>query len=319
VSGPPDFVGIGTHLAGGWWWADLLGAHPQVHPPADGEWSQEFFSPFCARPMQDADVVAYHARFPRPAAGVVGEWSPRYLYDAWTLPLLRRAAPDAKLLVLLRDPIERYQSALSYRLAEERRHGKWVSMTDVVNRGRYASQLEALYAFFAPEQVLVLQYEQCLAEPQAQYERTLAFLGVDATILPRGVRRLQRRQARPGVARRAIAALDLERSAPAEWVRRVRTGRPRVHVELWPDLLAALRFELQPEVAALARLAPEVDVRRWSGFQEADPAGAAADAARRERRPLLDTTRARVAAAGLALAGLMGAAAGILAATTELF
>jgi len=267
VSAPPDFIGIGTHLAGGLWWADLLGDHPLVHGPADGDWSQEFFSPFCARPMQDADVAAYHARFARRGPGVVGEWSPRYLYDAWTLPLLRRAAPEAKLLVLLRDPVERYQSALSYRLAEERRHGKWVSMTDVVHRGRYASQLRALYAFFDPGQVLVLQYEQCLAEPLAQYERTLAFLGVEPGDPPRRIRQLQRRRTNPGLTRRAVAALGIEQSAPAELLRRIRTGRARVPVELWPDVLAALRTELEPEIADLATLAPEVDTALWTGFQ----------------------------------------------------
>jgi hypothetical protein len=271
VSGAPDFVGVGTHLAGGLWWAELLGDHPLVHGPATGGWSQDFFSPFCARPMQDADVAAYHARFPRPGSGVVGEWSPRYLYDAWTLPLLRRAAPGAKLLVLLRDPVERYQSALSYRLAEDRRHGKWVTMTDVVHRGRYASQLRALHAFFAPEQVLVLQYEQCLAQPLAQYERTLAFLGVEPGEPPRSIRRLQRRQTRPGLSRRAVGALRIEQSAPAEWMRRIRTGRARVQVELWPDLLAALRTELEPEIAELARMVPEIDTRLWTGFQP-DPA-----------------------------------------------
>jgi hypothetical protein len=269
VSGAPDFIGIGTHLAGGLWWAELLGDHPLVHGPADGDWSQDFFSPFCARPMQDADVADYYARFPRRGPGVVGEWSPRYLYDAWTLPLLRRAAPEARLLVLLRDPVERYQSALSYRLAEERRHGKWVSMTDVVHRGRYASQLRALYAFFDPAQVLVLQYEQCLAQPLAEYERTLRFLGVAPGDPPRRIRRLQRRQTSPGLSRRAVAALGIEQSAPAEWLRRVRTGRARVPVELWPDVLAALRTELEPEIAELVELVPQIDTRLWTGFQGA--------------------------------------------------
>ena len=35
--------------------------------------------------------------------------------DAWALRLIRRAAPDAKLLVLLRDPIERYRSGILHR------------------------------------------------------------------------------------------------------------------------------------------------------------------------------------------------------------
>lgn len=305
MSTGPDFIGIGTHLAGGLWWADLLGDHPLVHGPADGVWSQDFFSPFCARPMSDADVADYHRRFVRRAPGVVGEWSPRYLYDAWTLPLLRRAAPEAKLLVLLRDPVERYRSALSYRLAEERRHGKWVSMTDVVHRGRYASQLRALHAFFDPEQVLLLQYEQCLAEPLAQYERTLRFLGVEPGPPPRRIRQLQRRQASPGVTRRVVAASGIEQSAPAEWLRRVRTGRARVRVDLWPDVLAALQTELEPEIDDLTRMAPEIDRRLWSGFQPSSkPDG--------ERPGLRARATAVVVGAAVATAGMLAGAAALL-------
>ena len=57
-------------------------------------------------------VERYHRNFPRPAGGVTGEWTPRYMYDHWSLRLLRRAAPEARILVILRDPIERYRSAL---------------------------------------------------------------------------------------------------------------------------------------------------------------------------------------------------------------
>lgn len=305
-SGPPDFIGIGTHLAGVVWWAGLLGQHPQIHLPADGRWNQDFFTPFCARPMGEDDIAAYHLRFPRTGSGIVGEWSPRYLYDAWTPRLLQRAAPDAKLLVLVRDPVERYLSSLEYRLARERRHGKWVSMVDIVYRGRYASQLRALYEYFDPEQVLVLQYEQCRARPLEQYTRMLDFLGVDQTAIPGDVRTLERRRGRPSLATQVVNMLGLQDSAPVEWVRERRTGVPRVHVELWPDALDMLRSELQPEIDELGRLAPELDLSLWRGLDAPAP-------------PKPGRTRARVLAAVVGVASIVGIAAGILAATTELF
>ena len=49
--------------------------------------------------MTDADVDAYHALFPRKDGQLAGEFSNRYSYDVWTLPLIKRAAPDAKLLM----------------------------------------------------------------------------------------------------------------------------------------------------------------------------------------------------------------------------
>jgi hypothetical protein len=66
-----------------------------------------------------------------------------------------------------------------------------------------------------------------------------------------------------------VAALGLEQSGPAEWVRRIRTGRARVPVQLWPDVLAALRTELEAEIAELAEMVPHLDTRLWTGFQAA--------------------------------------------------
>ena len=52
----------------------------------------------------------YWRYFPRPDGGVSGEWTPGYLIDFWTPELIARAAPDARVLVLLRDPLERFRS-----------------------------------------------------------------------------------------------------------------------------------------------------------------------------------------------------------------
>ena len=45
----------------------------------------------------------------------------RYMHDYWSVPLLAEAAPDTKVLAILRDPVERYRSgaARMVRLAEE--------------------------------------------------------------------------------------------------------------------------------------------------------------------------------------------------------
>ena len=107
TAGPPDFVGVGALGSGGGWWHSLLLAHPEIAPPAARRRALHFFDRFCAQEMGEADVAAYHERFPRAPGRLAGEWTGRYMFDAWTPPLLRRAAPDAKLLVIVSDPIER--------------------------------------------------------------------------------------------------------------------------------------------------------------------------------------------------------------------
>jgi hypothetical protein len=309
---PPDFIGIGTHLAGTRWWFQLLCEHPGISGPLGQDESLLFFDRFCAQPMTDADVAEYHARFPAPGSALRGEWTARYVYDAWTPPLLRRAAPDARLLVLLVDPIERYRLSLAYRVPEES-DGNAAYMTDVVHRGRYASQLRALYAAFPPEQVLVLQLEACRADPLREYRRTLAFLDADPSFVPRRLRRAARGRTGPTPLVRAVRAVGVPRAIS---VRRARElvaqalGReqPRVDpAQTWRDLQRSLHVALAPEIARLPTVAPTVDLELWPNFRSpaAEQAAAAADgaterAAQRWRRRVLAGGVAVVSGGGIA-------------------
>ena len=96
---PPDFVGIGAQRSGTSWWHGLIETHPHVHALGWPFKELHFFDE-----RRDADARAYHELFRRPRGRLAGEWTPRYMYDAHTPALLRRAAPDARLLVMLRDP-----------------------------------------------------------------------------------------------------------------------------------------------------------------------------------------------------------------------
>ena len=114
-------------------------------------------------------LARYHALFPRPDGALAGEWTPGYMLDFWTPPLLRRAAPDAKLLVLLRDPVERFRSGLT--LTENRLTLGWSARAAAnggFQRGIYADQLLRLWSAFPREQVLVLQFERCVRDPRGE-------------------------------------------------------------------------------------------------------------------------------------------------------
>jgi len=87
------------------------------------------------------------------------------------------AAPEAKLLVTLRDPVDRMASGL----AHVRRDVGKVALSDekdALIRGFYHEALCWWLRRFPREQILVLQYEQCLLEPDAQIRRTYRFLGL---------------------------------------------------------------------------------------------------------------------------------------------
>jgi hypothetical protein len=263
--GPPDFIGVGALGSGTGWWHSVLLAHPEIAPPRARRRGLHFFDRFCAREMQETDVAAYHERFPHRDGILTGEWTGRYMFDAWTPPLLRRAAPEAKLLVMLSDPVERYRAVFAQRLAR-RSEGQALFMTDVVYRRSFGAQLARLSRFYDRERILVLQLERCRRDPAGQYRRTLEFLGVrDTRLMPRPLRRT----AAGGPESLPVAAL-LRLGLPAGARRRLAervAGAPVVEsAPLWPDLEAALHTALDPDVEALRGLVPELDLELWPNF-----------------------------------------------------
>jgi hypothetical protein len=237
VARAPDFVGVGAQRCGTTWWFQLLLEHPQIRSPWHGRKELHAFTAFGTRPMTGADVDAYHAHF-RPDAGqICGEWTPRYMADPWTPRLLARAAPDARVLVMLRDPIDRYRSGLAQRHAVDGWRVQQAA-AEAIERGRYASHLHELLRHFPREQVLVLQYERCRAEPLAQYARTLGHLGVEDVV-------------------------------PADPARQRGNTLADHKPPLWDDVTEALQVALRDEVAELARLAEgDIDVGLWPHFCE---------------------------------------------------
>src|SRR5262245_35561655 len=82
-SGPPDYVGIAAPRSGSTWWSRQLGRHPAIRR-SDATKELHWFDAFGTREHTEADVVAYHRYFPRLEGELVGEWTPGYLYEAWT-------------------------------------------------------------------------------------------------------------------------------------------------------------------------------------------------------------------------------------------
>jgi hypothetical protein len=263
VESYPDYVGVGALGTPTDWWHRALLEHPDVEPRAPGERSLDFFAGFWSREMSEADVAAYRSRFPHGDGRVVGEWTPRYLFEPWTPLLLQRAAPEARLLVMLRDPVEVFRAKLGsqpYLRPRHEDHG----MGDATARGRYAAQLRNLWAHCARERTLVLQYERCLRDPEREYARMLGFLGLREDFRPRRFEpptgqapsRYRRGRRALGVARRRLSG----RPVPA---RPARGESPR----LWPEIERALLADLEPAVADLAALVGEaVDLALWPRF-----------------------------------------------------
>jgi glycosyltransferase involved in cell wall biosynthesis len=182
VTGPPDFVGIGAQRSGTSWWSALISEHPGVHVNSGIPKELHFFDTFHQGEWNVQDRDAYLELFPRPAGMLAGEWTPEYMLFPWCAPLLARCGVE-RLIVCLRDPVDRYRSGWAFSV----RRGAPAVPTiagDAFVRGLYHRQLRWVLEHFDRSQILVLQYEACLADPLAQIRRTYEFLGLDPAFTP---------------------------------------------------------------------------------------------------------------------------------------
>jgi hypothetical protein len=239
VTGPPDLVGVGAQRCGtSWWFRGAIRPHPGFVRRTEPIKEVHFFEHFWHGEVPNDIAERYARLFPRPAGAVTGEWTPRYMVDPWTISLLARAAPQARILIMLRDPVERYHSGIARELRQAGRESRdaYISVIgDALYRGLYHDQVRHVLDCFGRDQVLVLQYERCRAEPLAEMRRTHAFLGLEPLeeLPPR---------------------LDSEP--------RPRPDKVELHARLRAELVRVYRDDVQ----RLARLCPELDLSLWPDF-----------------------------------------------------
>lgn len=231
---PPDFVGVAAQRSGTTWWYHLVESHPQV-VVRERLKELHYLTQFWNRPFTPDDTATYARHFPRPPGHLAGEWSPGYLSHFWVPALLQAAAPNARILVLLRDPVERFASGVA--LQGQTRPVNFTGAGTAFRIGCYGSQLEQLFSYFSPERVLVLQFERCTRDAAHELARTYSFLGLDDTYVP------------PDIAERRNES---------------RAKKPTL-----PDhTRAALVRAYEPEVRRLVALVPDLDVSLWPNFSQ---------------------------------------------------
>jgi hypothetical protein len=207
----PGFIMIGAQRCGTTSLFLALAEHPQVMRPPFRKGINYF----------DLNYLRgenwYRGHFPisvsarRGAAGygapIAFEASGYYLYHPLAAERLARDLPAAKLVVMLRNPIERAFSGFKHERAcafeEEESFEKALELEDARiageiekmrddpgyesyshrhhsyrHRGQYAEQLERFFAFFPREQVHIVQSEAYYANPPREYQRLLTFLGL---------------------------------------------------------------------------------------------------------------------------------------------
>jgi hypothetical protein len=200
----PDFLVLGAQKAGTTALYEYLRRHPQITGPSWKEVS--FFDRHWARGER-----WYRGNFPnlaRTREKLVGEASPSYVFHPLAPQRVQEVVPEARLILLVRNPVDRALSQYNHEVAlgreplpfeealdaeEERLRGEkermaadpryfsreWWSHTYQA-RGRYAEQLERWLAVFPREQLLVLPTDDLGSNPGQAHSQVLEFLGASA-------------------------------------------------------------------------------------------------------------------------------------------
>lgn len=255
----PDWAVLGAPKAGTTTLAAWLTGHPQGFVPPAKEVS--YFD------LHHALGPAWYAtQFAAAAAEQrLGDATPAYLYSDLALDRLRAAAPDARLVVLLREPASRVWShywfnralgleprSLARALRAERRDpadAPWGLPVGYLACSRYAERLEAVTARFDREQLLVLLLDDLRTDPAGVFAATCRHLGIADDVAPPEEAKVHNAGGQP---RSALLQHALMRARAGSWPFDAGPRLTRLNQRPggYPALPAGLRAELQAEFAA---------------------------------------------------------------------
>jgi hypothetical protein len=137
----------------------------------------------------------YEALFAAAPPGALrGESTPFYLYSREAQQRIKALVPAARLILVLRDPIERAHSNWTHLWSagldpiddfvqacgaeEQRIAAGWADFWHYRRLGLYGQQLQHLYSVFPPAQVLLFRYRDLVDNPVRTLDMICAFLGV---------------------------------------------------------------------------------------------------------------------------------------------
>ncbi len=206
----PDFFIVGAAKAGTTSLWAYLKAHPQLFLPNkkepryyaySGEKPEDFEGPGAAQLILGIikDKAAYCKLFEEATPNqLVGEASPAYLYSPVAAKRIAQDNPNAKIIAILRNPVERayshfldnvgkgwepcrnFEQVIEAQLNGER--SRWWRKWDYIGHGFYASQLERYFECFNCENIHVIRYEHFRDDTEKVIRDILRFLQVDSTI-----------------------------------------------------------------------------------------------------------------------------------------
>lgn len=184
----PDFLTIGAEKAGTTWLYEVLRQHPQVFMPDSKE--IHFFNKYDSNNILRDNFnnigIDWYKQFFKGAMPdqIKGEVTPMYLCDTEAPNRIFCTLPNIKIIVSLRNPIDRAIS--HYKMAISKGHINYsfdsvVSMDNnfIIERGMYSRQIKILYDYFEMDQVHIVIFERMMANPLTELSQIAHHIGVN--------------------------------------------------------------------------------------------------------------------------------------------
>lgn len=286
----PDLFVVGGQKCGTTTLYALLRLHPELfladlketHHFTLGGAPPQFTDSAAARLNQTAVWRAenYCKLFAPAGARLAVEVCPSYLYDMHAAQHIHAANPHARIVIVLRQPAERSFSAYRHMKARgaetassfaaalmcEADHvtAGWQGMAHYIRASCYAPQVARYYEWFGPDRVMILQFDEVVADPVAAANRIAHFASMPP--LPLGVKAAQTNPTQM-VNNSLARALLVQQRFGVHFLRKIVPQRIRgklreqllkafaqVPETLPPDMREALTKDFEQDIQALERL-----------------------------------------------------------------
>jgi hypothetical protein len=299
----PDVFIVGAPKCGTSAMHQYLAAHDEIYmakKEMHAFGSDLRFGPqFYRRNLQEY-LAEFDARNGERRAGEASVW---YLYSAQAAAEIHAFNPEARIIIMLREPVEMLYSLYSqFRFdgnehlktfeealaaEEDRRAGRRIKRQTYLAQGlvyrdtaRYTAQIRRYFEVFGRDRVHVVVYDDLVADVRATFCRTLDFLGVDSARIRTDFPTINGNKAVKHSALRGLLNDPLVRSTAVAVGRRLPrpvfaalhdlerrlwklNSRSEKRPPLAPEVRAQLQREFAPEVERLSELLGR-DLTHWS-------------------------------------------------------
>ncbi|MCP4862881.1 MAG: sulfotransferase [Alteromonadaceae bacterium TMED7] len=182
-----DFIGVGSGKCGSTWLYENVIQHPEVF---DGNPKEiHYFGDL----YEQQDFNWYKDLFAGSEGKIKGEFSISYMYHPKAAERIHKHFPDAKIIAMVRDPVERTYSDYQHFIrkgdvSRDYPFSEYIRDQDKLKFGYYTDYLAPFYEHFPKENILVLVLEEMQHDLAACYKQIFEFIGVNNTnFLPEGV------------------------------------------------------------------------------------------------------------------------------------